>query len=355
MRATTVAKEVRWRTRRGRLGGTVLAAIASLLALCSEASAQPAASTPPLAEVDGQAITSEEVDQTIGGQLQRLQEQIYTLRRQKLDALIAERLLASEAAKRGTSLQALLDAEVTSKVTLVTEQEIEAYYQANKARLRGDEATVREQARALLQNQKLAAQRDAFVRSLRSRANVVVRLEAPPVVRTDVTTEGAPATGPATAVVTIVEFSDFHCPFCRQVLPTLSQLASRYGDKVRLVFRDYPIEQLHPGASRAHGAARCANEQGKFWAYHDALYAKAPAQGEQFKQIGQDVGLDLPAFERCLASNKYDPAIRKDLEDGAKAGVTGTPTFFINGRPLIGAQSLERFAQIIDDELARAR
>lgn len=332
-----------------------LVALTLLLAAGAPARAQTAAPAEPLAEVEGQAISAEEVDKALGAQLQRLEEQIYNLRRQRLDALIADRLLSREAAKRGVSAQALMDAEVTSKVKLVTEQEIETYYQANKARLRGDEATVREQVRALLQNQKLAAQREAYVRSLRAKANVVVRLQPPPVVRAEVSVEGAPARGPATAPVTIVEFSDFHCPFCRQVVPTLTQLMARYGDKVRLVFRDFPIEQLHPGATRAHAAARCASAQGKFWPYHDTLFAKAPVRPDGFKQIAQDVKLDLPAFEQCLAGNGYEPAIRKDLEDGAKAGVTGTPTFFINGRPLTGAQPLDRFTQIIDDELARAR
>src|SRR5262249_39059598 len=146
-------------------------------------------------------------------------------------------------------------------------------------------------------NQMLAVQRDAFIASLRSQSNVVVRLQAPPIVRIDVITEGAPTRGPAMAPVTIVEFSDFHCPFCRQVLPTLAQIMARYGDKIRLVFRDYPIEQLHPGATKAHHAARCAGEQGKFWGYHDALFVNAPARPERFEQIAQDVGLDLPAFE----------------------------------------------------------
>jgi protein-disulfide isomerase len=355
MRSQTVVDTIRGRTWLSWVERIALGTAALLLAGAGPARAQTVASDRPLAEVDGQAITAEEVDRALGAQLQRLEEQIYTLRRQRLDALIAERLLTREAAKRGVSLQALLDAEVTSRVRLVTEQEIETYYQANRSRLRSDEAAAREQVRTLLQSQKLRAQRDAFVRALRSRANVVIRLEAPPVVRTDVSAEGAPARGPATAPVTIVEFSDFHCPFCRQVLPTLTQLMARYGDKVRLVFRDYPIEQLHPGAMRAHGAARCAGDQGKFWPYHDALYAKAPARPEQFRQIGQDTGLDLPAFEECLASNRHEAGILKDLEDGARAGVTGTPTFFINGRPLTGAQSLERFAQIIEDELARAR
>src|SRR6266511_6430113 len=141
---------------------TTLWAFTLLLALGLLAAAHAPAASGPLAEVDGEAITAEEVEKAIAAQLSKLEEQIYTLKRQKVEALIAERLLAQEAAKRGTTIQALLDAEVTTKVALVTEQEIETFHQANKARLKGDEATVREQIRAHLQKQKLAAQRGAF-------------------------------------------------------------------------------------------------------------------------------------------------------------------------------------------------
>jgi protein-disulfide isomerase len=310
----------------------------------------------PLAELDGEAITAEEVEKTLGAPLARLQEQIYLIKRQKVEALIAERLLAKEAAKRGISVQALLDAEVTGKAGLVADQEIDVAYQANKAQLRGEEASLREQIRAQLQNQKLAAQRQAFLRSLRSEARVVVHLKAPPVFRAEVAMDGAPFKGPATAPVTIVKFEDFHCPFCKRVQPALTEILSRYGDKVRLVHRDFPIDRLHPEASKAHEAARCANDQEKFWAYHDVLYANAPkGSPEQLKAYAQEVGLDLAAFEHCLNSGKYQAAVQQDVEGGTRAGVTGTPAFFINGQLISGAQPVDSFVRVIDEELARAR
>ena len=154
-----------------------------------------AVSAEPLAEVDGQVITSEEVEKALGASLTRLQEQIYSLRRQKVEALIDDRLLAKEAARRGVSVSALLDAEVTSKVGLVSEQEVERFYQANKGRLQGDEAQAREQIRAYLQNQKLQAQREAYLKTLRSQAKVVVHLKPPPIFRAAVSAEGAPFKG----------------------------------------------------------------------------------------------------------------------------------------------------------------
>jgi protein-disulfide isomerase len=312
------------------------------------------AASEPLAEVDGVAITTEEVEKPLAPQVSKLEEQIYNLKRQRLDAIINDKLLEKEAAKHKLTVPALLDAEVTSKVGLVTEQEIEKFYQENKAQIKGEQAQVREQIRSYLQNQKLNAKREEFLKSLRSQAKVVVNLKPPPVLRVEVAVDGAPFKGPAKATVTIVEFSDFHCPFCRRVIPTLAQLESKYGEKIKLVFRDFPIENLHPGATKAHEAARCANEQGKFWTYHDKLFAAPPKSSpEIFKALAKEVGLDVASFENCFDGGKYQTDIKKDIEEGNRVGVTGTPAFFINGRLVSGAQPLEAFSRIIDDELAR--
>jgi protein-disulfide isomerase len=310
----------------------------------------------PLAEVNGVAITAEEVDKALAPQLSKLEEQIYNLRRQRIDALINEKLLAEEAKKRSIAVPALIDAEVTSKVGLVTEQEIEKFYQANKARYKDGEEKAREQIRGLLQNQKLQARREAFLQSLRSQAKVVVNLKAPPVLRVDVKVDGAPFKGGKNAPVTMVEFTDFHCPFCKRVLTTLTQIEEKYGDKVKIVFRDFPIDQLHPAARKGHEAARCANEQGKFWAYHDLLYQNAPKTGlEDLKAYAKLAGLNIQSFETCFSSSKYKAAVEKDIEEGKRLGVTGTPAFFINGRLLSGAQPLDAFVRMIDDELGRGK
>jgi protein-disulfide isomerase len=329
-----------------------LSTLLALLALGFPAAVLAAAET--LVVVDGVAITSEEVEKPLASQLSKLEEQIYNLKRQRVDALINEKLLAKEAARRNISVPALLDAEVTSKVGLVTEQEIEKVYQQNRAQYKGEESNLREQIRGYLQNQKLAAKREEFLKSLRSQANVVINLKPPPVLRVDVSADGAPFKGSPKAPVTIVEFSDFHCPFCRHVIPTLAQLESKYGDKIKLVFRDFPIESLHPGATKAHEAARCANEQGKFWAYHDKLFAAPPnSSPEVFRGLAKEVGLNTKDFEICVNSGKYEAVIKEDIAEGNRVGITGTPAFFINGRLVSGAQPLEAFARIIDDELSR--
>ena len=310
----------------------------------------------PVAEVDGVAIESDEVEKPIAGQLTKLEEQIYNLKRQRIDAIINERLFAKEAAKRKVTVAQLLDSEVTAKVSLVTEQEIESYYKANKTKLKGDEAQQREQIRSALQNQKLALRRQEFLTSLRADTKIVVNLKPPAVIRAQVAVDGAPFKGPAKAPVTIVEFTDFHCPFCKKSLAPLAQLEAQYGDRVKLVFRDFPIDQLHPAARKAHEAARCANDQGKFWAYHDKLFATAPrASIENLKTYAKEVGMDTAAFDKCLSNAKYQAAVQKDIDEGARLGVTGTPAFFINGRLLVGAAPLENFVRVIDDELARVQ
>jgi protein-disulfide isomerase len=335
-----------------------IAIIAGLsLPLAGIATAAQAPSAKPLAEVNGQAITEEEIDKAIAGQLSKLQEQIYNLRQQRIEAAIRDRLLAQEAARRKVSVQKLLDTEVTSKVGLVTEEEVEQFYQANKGRLGlGDEMEIREQIRGRLQAQKISTQREAFVQSLGKTAKLTINLQPPPVMRVEVSTVGAPAKGPANAPVTVVEFSDFHCPFCRRVVPTLQELEAKYGDKVRVVFRDYPIEQLHPGARKAHEAARCASEQGKFWAYHDVLFDKAPkTSADELKAYARQVGLDLAKFDKCIASGKQTELVQKDIDEGSRLGVNGTPSFFINGELISGAQPLEQFVRVIDRELTRVR
>ncbi len=256
-----------------------------------------------LAEVNGRGDHREDVENALGAKLSKLEEQIYTLKRNEIDALIAQRLLADEAAKRGISVPALLDAEVTSKVALVTEKEIDENYKANRARMRGDEATIRPQIRTLLQQQKLKARREIFLASLRSQAKIVVRLEPPAVARVDVEIAGAPVRGAPDAAVTIVEFSDFECPFCKQAHGTVTKVLERYSGRIRLAYRDFPLESIHPLARGAAEAARCARDGGKFWEYHDVLFAQSPKLApDDLKRYAKDVGLDVEKFDACVAS-----------------------------------------------------
>jgi protein-disulfide isomerase len=264
-------------------------------------------------------------------------------------------LLEQEAAKRNLSLAALLDSEINAKVAPVTDAEIEAFYQANRHQIPANDPAIRTQIKNYLQQQRTAQRRQQFVQMLRTQAQVAVNL-MPPRLRIQASSAGAPFKGGANAPVTIIEFSDFHCPFCIRVQPTLAQVLARYGDKVKLVYRDLPLDQLHPQARRAAEAARCAQEQGKFWPFHDQLYSgNTDTSPERFKALAQATGLELAAFESCLASGKQQALVQQSIEEATRLGLSGTPAFLINGRFLSGAQPFETFVAVIEEELARTR
>lgn len=309
-----------------------------------------------IAEVDDQAILASDLQKYAGRELSLQRENLYKLEKQKLEEYISAFLLTREAKKRGVSVEGLLDQEINSKILPVGDDEIDVFYKSNKARINVDLDKVREQIRGYLYNQKIDAQRALFLKSLRSRAKVVTYLKPPPVFRAELSVTGEPFKGPENAPVTIVKFEDFHCPFCRQVQPTLTELLSRYNGKVRLVHKDLPLDSIHPRALPAAEAARCADDQGKFWSYHDKLYANSPkASTEDLKSYAKELGLKVEAFDRCVESGKYKAVVQKDLNEGAQLGLTATPVFFINGREISGAQPLEAFTAIIDEELALSK
>lgn len=304
-----------------------------------------------VAVVDGKEITQEQLTERVSGELLKLETQIYEVRRNGVEELISDYLLEQAAKARGLSGQQLLQQEADSKVGQVTAKEVEDFYAANQARIRKPLDEVRGQVQQYLQQMKLTDARRVYLKGLRDQAQVQVFLK-PPVV--DVSAEGAPYKGPQDAPITIVEFSDFQCAYCKRVLPVLSQVMERYQGQVKLAFRDFPIASIHPHAQKASEAAHCAGDQGKFWEYHDMLFEKQDAIPQaKFADYAQALGLDVAAFQHCLDGRKYQEKVERNHADGVKAGVSGTPAFFINGRILSGAQPLEAFKAIIDEELDR--
>jgi protein-disulfide isomerase len=317
---------------------------------------RPAGSDEIVATVDGQPITTADLRKALGQNLASLETQIYDLKKQQLDELIARKLLAAEAARRGTTVEALERQEIESKVTPVTESDVAAFVAANRSRIPGDPAKYTDRIRTFLASQRSASAREAFVGTLRRKARVDVRLEEPPTFRAEVNIDGAPVRGDVNAPVTIVEFSDFHCPYCRAVQPTLLQVLAKYPGKVRLVYKHFPLDSLHPQARRAAEASWCANEQGRFWEFHDRVYAAgADASDAALTRFVSEASLDKAAFETCLGSGRAEAPIQRDVEQGSEHGLSGTPGFFVNGRFLSGNQPLSAFEQVIDEELKDTR
>jgi protein-disulfide isomerase len=237
----------------------------------------------------------------------------------------------------------------------VTDGNIVSFYEANQGRMQGRSLDqMREAIRRYLEEQGQANARAAFVAELRKSAPPLRTLIDAPRRQVDITPTD-PTKGPASAPVTIVEFSDYQCPFCARVNPTLDQIRAAYGNRVRVVWKDFPLTSIHPEAFKGSEAAHCAGDQGKYWEYHDRLFenqrAMTPAD---LKRHATDLGLDMNAFNACLDSSKYAERVRAGMDQGTKLGVSSTPALFINGRIVTGAQPYEAFAAIIDDELQRA-
>lgn len=157
--------------------------------------------------------------------------------------------------------------------------------------------------------------------------------------RAKVETKDDPSLGlESDAKLTIVEFADFECPYSKDEAPIVRTLMAKYGDRVRFIYRDFPLDSIHANARQAASAAECAREQGKFWAYHDKLYLNAPALGfKDLVRYAEETGLDVRQFEKCLTEDRYRDAVAKDAAAANAVGVTGTPTFFLNGQRIEGA------------------
>ena len=318
-------------------------------------SCQPNRDSETLAEIGGTVVTRVDVDKSGGKQLRALRQQLYQLERQKLDEHIGAMLVTDEARKRGVSVATLLEQEVDGKVQAPSEEEIRGLYDKNKARIPVEFEKVRDQIRNYLQEQKITERKSEYFKTLRINGKVTTYLKPPELVRMDLSVNGAPSKGSEKAEVTIVKFEDFQCPYCKEVQANYQEVLKRYDGKVRLVHKDLPLDQIHPQARQAAEAARCAEDEGKFWEYHDKLYASSPnAAPEDLKSYAKDLGLKQDSFDKCLTSGKYKETIQKDVNEGASLGLTGTPTFFINGREMSGAQSVQAISEIIDEELSRA-
>ncbi len=300
-----------------------------------------------VATVAGQPILASELDKALQSPLWQLRTQEYELRSRVLEVLINQKLLEMEAAKRGIAADKLLRDEVDGKIGEPTDGEIEAFYLGQKSRLNRPMEELRPQLRQALKQARIEEARQKYFNSLRDRNQIAVLLRRP-IMEPDATR----LRGNPEAPVTIVEFSDLQCPFCRLVQPTLKQLLQKYGDRVNLSFRDMPLDQIHPDARRAAEAGRCAAEQGKFWEYQDALFTSGNLSEKGLAEQARSLGLDIPAFDTCVASRKFKNQVEDDVQMGLKAGVSGTPGFFINGVALSGSQPMQAFEKIIDAELA---
>lgn len=319
---------------------------------CTAPAVQGAQSnSPPIALVDGQPIYNVDLAGPAAAQILQIQQQEYNLESQALDALVRQKVVEIEAKKQGLTADQLYQKEVDSKIADPSDDEARGYYLAAKSQVTLPFTSVEPQIKRLLKQAEIQEAREKYADALRAKADVTILLPPPTVEMGEndpVRVKGDPA-----APITIVEFGDYQCPFCAKTEATVTDLLKKYDGKVKLAFRDFPFPTIHPFAEKAAKASRCAEAQGMFWPMHDAMYADQSKLAEpDLIHTAASLGIDQESFTACLNSNAFEAEIQKDVAAGQRAGVTGTPAFFINGRFVNGAVPEAQFEDVINSELA---
>ena len=313
-----------------------------------------------VAEVDGQPITYGDLtnDHDVGPKIRQAEVKaltdLYDQRRGLLDEMISRRLLENEAKAQGKTLEQWFQTDYMNSVPEPTDDEAKSFYEEHKAQIPPGQSfdDLKPRLKQAVKQQKLRDNMGKMLDSLKEKHHVAIALEPPELPRIEVEAKG-PARGPSGAPVTIVEFSDFQCPFCGREYPVIEKLMKEYDGKVRLVFRHYPLD-FHPFAEKAAEAGACAADQGKFWELHNKMFENQQKLAvDDLKGYAKSVGVDASKFDKCLDSGEKKAQVDEDQKAGSAAGVQGTPAFFINGIFVNGAQPYETMKQAIDRELKK--
>jgi protein-disulfide isomerase len=339
---------------------SLVAALAAAVACQSPRSAQPSQPkqdpAAPVAKIGGKSITAGELDDAVKKDLAQLEqqynEQKYQIRRNALESMLRQRAFEEKAKAKGVTREELVNQEIAAKLPDPSDDEIRALYERAKAS--GQQLPPLEQVKPdivrFIKSQKGQSAVADYYEGLKKEMGIEVLLPAYEPPKVQVAAVG-PTKGPSDAPITIVEFSDYECPFCVRAEPTVKDLLAKYPGKIKLVYRDYPLP-MHPKAPKAAEAAHCAGDQGKYWEMHDKLFTPgAKLELADLKAHAREVGVDGAKFDRCLDSGEKAKDVEANKKAGDEAGVSGTPAFFINGRPIAGAQPLEAFTAIVDQEL----
>ena len=304
-----------------------------------------------LAVVDGNKITLGDLQvkyPDLEKQLFKMEENMFRYKEMYLNDMIDNKVIELEAKATKKNPTELVAAEVSSKIKPVTDEEVVAFGK-EKGVTPDQMSKFKDRIKQYLASQREAEARKAFAKILRDKYKVTLKMKKPKgkVIEVKVNDDDA-SKGNKSAKVTVVEFSDFQCPFCKRASGNAEAILKAYGDKVRVVFRHFPLP-MHESAHKAAQAAQCMNDQGKFFEYHDKLFANNTALAEaDLKKYVTELGGDVAKFEDCLKKEKYKAKVDKDIADGQKYGVSGAPTYFINGNMVVGAVSFEELKSTID-------
>ncbi len=341
----------------------VLAAAAGGLIACAQpskptttATTPPAASAAPAGPSDGSSEEGRLAADTViaswkGGKLtygeltgahaselrklrNKFKNDLYNVERQRLEATVVQKLVQAKAKAKGQTEEQYVDAEVGTPT--VTDKEVKDFHQSNPRIKEQPFDQLAPRIRSFLEQQKKQEAMLSFFERVKKEAGVEINLPRPQLEKAEFDLAGRPSKGKDDAKVTIVEFSDFQCPYCSKAVDGVEALLKAYPDDVRVVFMHYPLS-FHKEALPAAIASQCANAQGKFWSFHDQVFAnQSSLTAAKFEEYAKGAGLDMDKYKACVVDPKTAEFVRKDMDQGNDAGVEGTPSFFINGEPYSG-------------------
>ncbi|MCC7460800.1 MAG: thioredoxin domain-containing protein [Proteobacteria bacterium] len=312
-----------------------------------------------LVTINGEAVTESTFDKELTGRekgaIIKAKSELYEAKKGVLEEFVFNKLIETEAKKKNVSTEEYMKSEVDGKIKAVKDKEVDDFYKNVKLQYEKNgkvapplNDAVKGQIKQQLTMKATMERREALNAELLKKNKVVYSIQQP---RMEVEKGNLPVKGSERAPITIVEFSDFQCPYCKKGSDTMKEVAKKYGSKVQYYFRDFPLS-FHDRGKPAANAARCAAEQGKFWQYHDKLFEdQKKLTDEDFIALGKSLKLDMAKFEPCVKESKHMSDVEKDMRDGENAGVSGTPAYFINGIFLSGALPIKKFEEIIEAEL----
>lgn len=315
---------------------------------------KPAVKEGLAAKVGSIEITNAEIADGIESDLFEAETKVFEIKFNRLKSLLLQKYMDKDPRKKGISNDEFLEKYI-SKDVVISEKEIDAFIKDQNIPAEHINPQVREKIKNYLEMERKKEAVDKWIAEQTKKDPVEVYIPKPRRPTFPVEVGTSPATGAKDAKVTIVEFSDFQCPFCAKGADILKEIKKKYGNKVQIAFKNFPLP-FHNHAEQAAVAGLCANEQGGdyFWKMHDEMFASQDSlDAEGLKKTAKKIGLKADAFDKCLAENKYLAQVKADMEEGRKVKVKSTPTFFINGQLINGAQPMDVFAEIIDEELAR--
>ena len=325
--------------------------------------AQDTSESEVIVDIRGMTISRGELEGAVEEELRQVEmeslqftaaqkQRTYNILEKQLNAMMSEELFRLEAEERGILQEELLELEIFSKAESPTAQDVEAFYAANRSRIQEPKTQVLPMIRRFLMETKMDEAHQNFLERLKEKYQVD---QAFGPYRLDIATEGHPSQGNADAPVTLVEFSDFECPYCLAMFSTLKTLRREYPEKIRVVFRQFPLNDIHPYAQKAAEASLCAADQGKFWELHDSMFEdQGSLEVSDLESKAESLGLDVSRFRECVSDARYAKRVKEDKADGTAAGVMGTPALFVNGRPLLGSVPYEQITKLVDEELESA-